>query len=959
MIRKKGFRFLDEKTETEGDIAFLNKSLVCLEETVMKPDQPANLIPEGPLRERVKELECLQTIVSIIESPGLSSEKILQGIVGAIPAGWQYPGLCRARIKYHKAVFYTAGFVETPWMQRVPLRAHGLSAGSLEVCYSENIPSRREDAFLLEEKKLIELIANRIGRLIEDWENVLPSLGTCRPAETAGKRNPEWRIILELLQETDPMLYRRVLRRLMNHLHWQGVPGVQGLLFHLTPAFYSQTATSRDENQPQPKQNVDRLEKVFEEAVWIASLALSDSELVALLKQWMRQDKLGFFMVATEKREISLVDIKEIVNQFCRSTSEDEQALSAADDLQARIALIRRFLSERLQFIRIAREHMSVHDFGRLLPRVSGPSQGTGRLGGKSSGMVLAEQILRKKAQGNPIIGDFKIPESWFITSDGLMDFIHYNYLEDFQSFKFQPIEEVRQNFPYLEQVCKQSFFSPEMHAQLKLILDDAGKGPLIVRSSSLLEDSRGSAFSGKYRSLFLANIGTKEERLTALADAVAEVYASIFNPDAIQYRVERGLLDYYEEMGILIQQVVGTRVGKYFFPAFAGVSFNNNEFRWSPRIQREDGVVRMVTGLGTRAVDRVSNDYPLLVSPGKPGIRVNVMPEQIIHYSQRSIDVINLETRRFESHLVADLVREVGVGFPLWDRIFSIWDGNAVRRANRALDQPDRDEIVATFDGLLSETGFLKQMREIMRVLKDTFGMPMDVEFAHDGKDLYILQCRPQSRLDDEEPISLPARVPDKRKLFSATKYITNAQVRGVRTVIYIDPEFYGRMSSLTDMIAVGDAVSRLNSALPRKSFILMGPGRWGSRGDINLGVRVSYSDINNAAMLIEIARKVGNYIPDLSFGTHFFQDLVEARIRYLALYPDEKAVVFASDFFRESPNSLAGLLPEYEFLSPIVRVIDVPAVTGGLEVRVVMDGEREFALGYLCDPSEVQCRE
>jgi pyruvate,water dikinase len=925
----------------------------------MDPEQPAVHVPSGPLRERVKELESLQSIVSIIEAPGLSSEKILQGVVDAIPAGWQFPHLCRARIKFNKAVFHTAGFIETPWMQRVALRSRGVSVGTLEVCYIEHEPSSRESAFLLEEKKLIELIGNRISRLMEEWERAIPVAGVCPSEETAFKSKSEWRIIMDLLRETDSMLYRRVLRRLMNHLHWQGVPGVQGLLFHLTPEFYAHSESSRDENQPQPKQSVERLGKVFEEALWIASLALSDAELSTLIKQWMRQDKLGFFMVATEKREVSLVEIKEIINRFCRSTNEEEQALAPADDLQARIALIRRFLSERLQFIRIAREYMSIHDFGRLLPRVSGPSKGTGRLGGKSAGMVLAEHILRQKAMTDPAIGTFKIPESWFIASDGLMDFIHYNYLEDFQSFKFQPIEEIRHNFPYLEQVCKQSFFSPEMHSQLKLILEDAGEGPLIVRSSSLLEDSRGSAFSGKYRSLFLANTGSKEDRMAALTDAVAEVYASIFNPDAIQYRAERGLLDYYEEMGVLIQRVVGTRVGKYFFPAFAGVAFNNNEFRWSPRIRREDGVLRLVAGLGTRAVDRVSNDYPLLVSPGQPGIRVNVMPEQVIHYSQRSIDVINLETRRFETHPVETLIKEVGADFPLWDRLFSVWNGNSVRRANRALDEPARDAVVVTFDGLLGGTGFLKQIREIMRVLKDTFGIPMDIEFAHDGKDLYILQCRPQSRLDDEDAVTLPARIPDERKLFSATKYITNAQVRGIRTIIYVDPELYGRMSSSSDMVAVGDAVSRLNSILPRKSFILMGPGRWGSRGDIKLGVRVSYSDINNAAMLIEIARKVGNYVPDLSFGTHFFQDLVESRIRYLALYPDEVGVIFAHSFFRESPNSLTAHLPEYGFLSSVVRVIDVPAVTGGLEALVIMDGDRETALGFLCDPAEGQGKE
>jgi len=916
-----------------------------------------SFVPSGRLRERVKELDCLQSIVDLIDTAGLRSHQVLQGVVDLLPSGWQHPEQCRARLKYRKAVFHTPGFVETEWIQRVPLRANGVPVGALEVCYFENV-SNREDPFLVEEKKLLTLIANRLGRLIEEWEGAAPPAPESVGAGPCPRRQSEWSVIMGLLKETDSILYKRILRRLMNHLHWQGVPGVQGLLLHFAPEFYAGASEgARDENQPLPKRNVETLEKVFEEALWIASLAIPDRELSDLLKQWMRQDKLGDFMLATEKREISLIEIKEIVNRFTRTTAEDEQALSRADDLQARIALIRRFLSERLPFIRIGKEYMSIHSFGRLLNRVAGPSQGTGRLGGKASGLVMAEHILRKKARENPAIGDFRVPDSWFIASDGVMDFIHYNFLEDLQSFKFSPIEEVRNNYPYLEQVFKHSFFSPELLSQLRLILDDMGESPLIVRSSSLLEDSKNMAFSGKYRSLFLANVGSREERLSALADAVAEVYASLFNPDAIQYRAERGLLDYYEEMAVLIQKVVGTRVGRYFFPAFAGVAFGNNEFRWSPRVQREDGVLRLVAGLGTRAVDRVGNDYPVLVSPGQPGIRVNVTLDEVFHYAQKHIDVINLETGRFESHAIDDILKEVGADFPLWDKILSMSDGTTVRRANRAMDRPDRDETVVTFNGLFEGTGFLKQMRELMRALRDTFGMPMDVEFAHDGTDLYILQCRPQSRLDDEGPVEIPAWVPERRKLFSANRYVTNALVRGIRTIVYVDPERYGEMSALADMVAVGDAVSRLNAKLPAKSFILMGPGRWGSRGDIKLGVRVTYSDINNTAMLVEIARKVGNYVPDLSFGTHFFQDLVEARIRYLALYPDEEGNLFAKDFFTASPNALAALLPEYEFLTDIVRVIDVPAVAGGCELQVVMDAESERALGFLADQKPGSC--
>ncbi|MBM3310106.1 MAG: hypothetical protein FJY80_01210, partial [Candidatus Aminicenantes bacterium] len=463
--------------------------------------------PSGPLRERVKELLCLQSIVAVIEKPELSVLEILQGIVERIPPGWQYPEFCRVRVRYRQAEFSSPGFAETAWCQRVALRVKDVPVGSIEVCYTENVSLRRDDPFLLEEKKLIALIGNRLSRLIESWEKDLAPPPGPVPGEAAASSKAEWQVLLGLLKETDRILYRRVVRRLMNHLHWQGVPGVQGLLLHFEPEVQgSRPEEGRDENQPIPKRDVEALEKVFEEAVWIASLAMTEAELSTLLKQWIRQDKLGFFMVATEKRDISLLETKEIVDLFCRSTLEDEQALSRADDLQARIALIRRFLSDRLEFIRIARDYMSVHDFGRLLNRISGPSQGTGRLGGKAAGMVLAEHILERKKRENPAIGEFLVPESWFIASDGLIDFIHYNFLEDLQSFKFSRLEEIRHYYPYLEQVCKQSFFPPEMINQFKLILEDAGEGPLIVRSSSLLEDSTGTAFSGKYRSLFLAN---------------------------------------------------------------------------------------------------------------------------------------------------------------------------------------------------------------------------------------------------------------------------------------------------------------------------------------------------------------------------------------------------------------------------------------------------------------------
>ena len=132
------------------------------------------------------------------------------------------------------------------------------------------------------------------------------------------------------------------------------------------------------------------------------------------------------------------------------------------------------------------------------------------------------------------------------------------------------------------------------------------------------------------------------------------------------------------------------------------------------------------------------------------------------------------------------------------------------------------------------------------------------------------------------------------------------------------------------------------------------MGPGRWGSRGDINLGVNVTYSDINNTSLLIEIARRKGNYVPDLSFGTHFFQDLVESNIRYLPLYPDDDGIIFNEKFLKDSPNALAEILPNFAHLSDTLHLIDVPKCTDGMILKVLMNADVDKALGILTKPQD-----
>ena len=239
-----------------------------------------------------------------------------------------------------------------------------------------------------------------------------------------------------------------------------------------------------------------------------------------------------------------------------------------------RVALIIRFLSDNLSYINIAKHHITILRVNKILDRVFGPSQGKGKLGGKSAGLILARQVLMDKRKEKPILNNVTSPKTRFLTSDGILEFLHYNALEEFVFVKYQAPDEIKQEYPFLEYIFKNSHFPPEAIAIFNKILNDMHEKPIIVRSSSFLEDSFEASFSGKYKSLFLANTGTRDERLSALKNAVAEVYASTFAPDPIEYRKERGLLDFGEEMGILIQEVVGTRIGKYYLPSYAGVAF-------------------------------------------------------------------------------------------------------------------------------------------------------------------------------------------------------------------------------------------------------------------------------------------------------------------------------------------------------------------------------------------------
>jgi pyruvate, water dikinase len=897
------------------------------------------------LREREKELQCVYRVEEQLARDTRPLEEILQRVVEVIPPGWMYPDACVAQLTYGGRTYRSRDFQPTKWELESPIRVQGQEVGKLSVFYLEEFPLEAQGPFLQEEVRLIRSLTDRISHQI--LYRHLTSRGGAKTSleiEDAA----DWPVALRMLRDTDRELYARLARRMLNNLVSRGIDEAARMLGR--PTSLGQVAGN--ENLPERTVATDRSLLTSDAPFDLASRHLRDREILDLVQQWLREERAAAFNKVLADSSASLTQVAHALRRFI-AVSDEAHPYSRSTENGLRATLIRRALSAQTEYIRVARRWLRPADFVEVFEHMIVPQDSLGTVGGKSAGLILALHVMRRSAEHHDDLAAVRVPRAWYLASDAMMAFITHNDLEEVIEQKYKEIDQVRTEYPNIVQLFKSSSFPAELVKGLSMVLDELGEGtPVIVRSSSLLEDRLGTAFSGKYKSLFVANQGSKRERLASLLDAIAEVYASVFGPDPIEYRRERGLLDFNEAMGVLLQEVVGRRCGPYFMPAFAGVAFSRNEFRWSPRIRREDGIVRLVPGLGTRAVDRVADDYPVLSVPGQPGLRANVAVDEILRYAPHYVDCIDLEQRHFTTITIDQLLHTCGTKFHGFELMFSQLADDRLRPASPLLTDADQDRLVCNFESLLTQTAFSKQIRAILDTLEQALGTPVDIEFAHDGKDLYLLQCRPQSSSEDERPVPIPQDLDPRDVLFHAHRYVSNGHVPDLTHVVYVDAEAYANLSSEREMREVGRAVGQLNELLPKHRFALIGPGRWGSRGDIRLGVPVTYSDINNTALLIEVARQRGNYVPDLSFGTHFFQDLVEANIRYLPLYPDSDQGGLQERFLKGAPNLLADLAADFRHLKDVVYVVDIPASTNGRILRVLFNADIDQGVGHFAPP-------
>lgn len=641
------------------------------------------------------------------------------------------------------------------------------------------------------------------------------------------------------------------------------------------------------------------------------------------------------------------IQIKKALSAFCE-IPEGSVYIPPNQAIATRVALINHFISNQLRFIGIAKHHITIRDINELCDQSYWSRRRSGRVGGKAAGMLLAYKILLPRlSPRDPELEKYVvIPESYYFNSGIFSDFLDYNNLEEFRSQKYKSRETIEEEYRTMARLFERASFPPDLVEQFKNFLEKVGEHPLILRSSSLLEDNFGYAFSGKYDSVFLANQGDLGKRLQEFIWGLKRVHMSTFGPAPILYRMDHDLLDFDERMSVLVQKVAGRRWGDYFFPFAAGVAYSRNTYRWTPRIKMQEGLVRLVFGLGTRAVDRVAGDYPRMIALSHPLLRPEMGADQIRKYSQKMVDVLNLKENRLETVLFQDLmVKTQHPDVP--QAVSMIKDGHLAAPMFRG-QSLEPENCCITFDGFLTRSPFVELMRKVLRRLEEAYGHPVDIEFAWDQDKLYLLQCRTLAIGSHNQSVRMPEDVPVENIVFTNDKGVSNGAIPNVEYVVYVDPRAYNRLQTYEEKLAVGRVVGRLNRLLESKRYGLFGPGRWGSN-DINLGVRVGYEDINRTLFLAEIAFKEKGATPEVSYGTHFFNDLVEARILPIAIYPDEAENFFKESFFTQTPNLLGVLTPDLASYSEVVRVIHVPKFYDGQLLHVYQDAENQKGMGFI----------
>lgn len=646
---------------------------------------------------------------------------------------------------------------------------------------------------------------------------------------------------------------------------------------------------------------------------------MENSKFVPILNS---ADAASFFSYLTDKNATGGERNLDYWDKIFLQANDILNDSAAIKEKQAMVETLSRVLIGReKRMLSLAKEYFTLEDLVEIKKRLIG----TGFIGGKSVGMLLARNILRKDMSLD-WSEQLELHDSFYIGSD-----VFYSYMVQNGWWKLLMEQKTEEGYFEIAKELKDKMlhgvFPEEVKEQFQLMLEYFGQSPIIVRSSSLLEDAFGNAFAGKYESYFCPNQGTPEKRYVNFEEAVRRIFASTMNVDALTYRLQRGLAQQDEQMALLVQRVSGAHRKNYFFPDLAGVGLSYNTFVWQKGMDPKAGMLRIVFGLGTRAVNRVENDYPRIVALDAPLVKPYANQDDMRRFSQHEIDLLNLNDNIFESVAVADVLNK---NMEKHADLLAVRD---VEASDYMRSKGKTDDVwLITFDELLSSSPFAATMSKMLKALEQVYRYPVDIEFTAnfnmEGKlKINLLQCRPFQTKGHYSRVEIPEKINKSKILIQQdANFMGGSVYQGISRIICVDPQGYAKLD-LSKKHEVARLVGKLNRQIGKREkmpTILLGPGRWGTTTPA-MGVPVRFSEINNITAIGEIAYSDGSLIPDLSFGTHFFQDMVEMDIFYMAIYPEKKDVVFNSAWMKKQPNVLADLMPEDSAFADVVYVYDV----------------------------------
>ena len=636
-------------------------------------------------------------------------------------------------------------------------------------------------------------------------------------------------------------------------------------------------------------------------------------------------DSVNAVKILSDIREKGAQSATRNLDYWDRLFMEVEALVRSKSSLKQKNEMVKRLCSimiaKNKKILDLAISNFSLDELIEIKSRLIG----TGFIGGKAVGMLLARKILGK----SKLLDWQRLSEphdSFYIGSDIFYSFIVHN-----RWWKLHMQQKSPEGYFNIARVLKEKMlygiFPDEIMEHFQQIVEYFGSSPIIIRSSSLLEDDFGNAFAGKYESIFLANQGTPEQRYIQFAEAVKKIYASTMNEDALVYRKQRGLDKSDEQMALLVQRVSGAPHKNYFFPDLAGVGVSYNTYVWNKDIDPKAGMLRLVFGMGTRAVNRVEGDYPRMVALSDPSRRPYAEKDDLRKYSQHMVDLINIKGNNFETISFEKIVAErsfLGI-----EHIADKDEESRTLMRERGLE--DKDYWILTLDKVLAKKELISSLKKILELLEASYHYPVEIEFTINYTKgnifkINLLQCRPLQTRGLGNKVNLPEQTSKTDKLFQSQGYFLGGNIsQRIDWVIYVNPQSYSKLI-LSDKYEIARLVGSLNRIIKNKEempTLLMGPGRWGTTTP-SLGVPVKFAEINNVAVLAEVAFSAGNLMPELSFGTHFFQDLVETNIFYVALFPEKKDCLFDTTKLAGSNNLFAKFMPEAIKYEKVIGVYD-----------------------------------